>query len=444
MELSNQKQEALLELMASSGYDIVQENGQRKYGPPPGWGGRKPPGKGSEIFIGKIPRDCYEDELVPVFARIGPIYDLRLMMDFSGSNRGYAFLSYCEAEHARIAVQELDNYQIRPGKHIGVVKSKDNCRLFVGRIPREKSREEIIAAMSEITDDVVDAIVHPLYKDKSKNRGYAFVEYANHRAAAMARRKLLPGKYPIFECEIQVDWADPEIEVDEQVMQNVTVLYVRNLIQPVSEFELMNTFEFGNRGTVTKVKQIKDFAFIHYVSRNWAEQALEQAQNDTGFGQSLAATPEGLSVTWAKPPNKDRPRRNKFYNQRENDHQSFMSPTPHPNLAYGHQNYRPPYQQMRMPQAGDPYKAYSPRYDRPSNQEQYQVYSPYAYQAHQAQQSPRKPSGGDIYNPYCGQNFTPLQNQLDYMFTTPPPRMPVSMGNRTNFYGQQQYWQGAL
>jgi hypothetical protein len=34
-------------------------------GPPPGWEG-PPPGKGSEIFVGKVPRDCYEDELVPV------------------------------------------------------------------------------------------------------------------------------------------------------------------------------------------------------------------------------------------------------------------------------------------------------------------------------------------------------------------------------------------
>ncbi len=34
-------------------------------GPPPGWEG-PPPGRGCEIFVGKVPRDCYEDELVPV------------------------------------------------------------------------------------------------------------------------------------------------------------------------------------------------------------------------------------------------------------------------------------------------------------------------------------------------------------------------------------------
>ena len=37
----------------------MQENGQRKYGPPPDWSGAPPP-RGCEIFVGKIPRDCYE------------------------------------------------------------------------------------------------------------------------------------------------------------------------------------------------------------------------------------------------------------------------------------------------------------------------------------------------------------------------------------------------
>ena len=55
--------------------------------------------------MGKIPRDLYEDELVPVFEKIGKIYELRLMMDFSGSNRGYAFVMYTSTADARRAVK---------------------------------------------------------------------------------------------------------------------------------------------------------------------------------------------------------------------------------------------------------------------------------------------------------------------------------------------------
>lgn len=52
--------------------------------------------------------------------------------------------------------------------------------------------------MRKVTDGVVDVIVYPSAADKSKNRGFAFVEYESHRAAAMARRKLLPGKRQTF------------------------------------------------------------------------------------------------------------------------------------------------------------------------------------------------------------------------------------------------------
>ncbi|MEQ2206226.1 hypothetical protein XENOCAPTIV_026099, partial [Xenoophorus captivus] len=46
----------------------------------------------------------------------------------------------------------------------------------------------------QVTDGVVDVIVYPGTVDKSRNRGFAFVEYESHKAAAMARRTLIPGK----------------------------------------------------------------------------------------------------------------------------------------------------------------------------------------------------------------------------------------------------------
>jgi RNA recognition motif-containing protein len=59
-----------------------------------------------QIFVGKIPRDLFEDELVPLFEKAGPIWDLRLMMDpLSGMNRGYAFVTFCTKDAAQEAVQ---------------------------------------------------------------------------------------------------------------------------------------------------------------------------------------------------------------------------------------------------------------------------------------------------------------------------------------------------
>lgn len=155
-------------------------------------------------------------------------------MDFSGNNRGYAFVTFSKKQEAKAAMKQLNNYEIRwhrrltetmkktvrvfftsemvqscmpqtchktfllclhrTGRLLGVCASVDNCRLFVGGIPKTKKREEIMCEMRKVTEGVVDVIVYPSAADKSKNRGFAFVEYESHRAAAMARRKLLPGE----------------------------------------------------------------------------------------------------------------------------------------------------------------------------------------------------------------------------------------------------------
>ena len=211
---------ALLQLMERTGYQMIQENGQRKYGPPPGWQGPAP-ARGSEIFVGKIPRDCYEDELVPIFEKIGRIYEVRLMMDFSGTNRGYCFVMFTSKGDAVRAVRELNNFEIRKGRFIGVCLSVDNCRLFVGGIPKTKNKEEILQEMKKVTEGVVNVIVYPSATDKTKNRGFAFVEYESHRAAAMARRKLIPGRIQLWGHQIAVDWAEPEQDVDEDIMSKV-------------------------------------------------------------------------------------------------------------------------------------------------------------------------------------------------------------------------------
>ncbi|XP_071796432.1 probable RNA-binding protein 46 isoform X2 [Asterias amurensis] len=289
---------ALLALMEKTGYDIVQENGQRKYGGPcPGWEGQ-PPSRGCEVFVGKIPRDLFEDELVPVFMKIGKIYELRLMMDFSGNNRGYAFVMFTNKEDGKKAVKQLNNYEIRKGRYLGVCPSVDNCRLFVGGIPKNKKRNEILEEMSKVTEQVTDVIVYPSATDKSKNRGFAFVEFENHRAAAMARRKLIPGRIQLWGHQIMVDWAEPERDVDEDIMKTVKILYVRNLMLHTTEETIQAAFNKLKEGSVERVKKLRDFAFVHLMSREDAYVALKEMDGATIDGSVI-------EVVFAKPVDKN-------------------------------------------------------------------------------------------------------------------------------------------
>ncbi|XP_030257265.1 APOBEC1 complementation factor isoform X3 [Sparus aurata] len=293
-----QKEAALRALMQRTGYKLQQENGQRRYGgPPPDWDG-PPPERGSEIFVGKLPRDLFEDELVPLCEKFGKIYEVRMMMDFNGNNRGYAFVTFSTKQEAKTAMKQLNNYEIRNGRLLGVCASVDNCRLFVGGIPKTKKREEILSEMRKVTDGVVDVIVYPSAADKSKNRGFAFVEYESHRAAAMARRKLLPGRIQLWGHAIAVDWAEPEVEVDEDTMATVKILYVRNLMLQTTEETIEKEFNSLRPGAVERVKKIRDYAFVHFTQREDAVTAMNALN-----GKLVDGSP--IEVTLAKPVDKD-------------------------------------------------------------------------------------------------------------------------------------------
>jgi len=288
------KEEELARMMQETGNGTMQINGQRIYGgPPPKWNGPPPP-KGCEVFVGKIPRDIMEEELLELFLTVGTVYELRLMMDFSGCNRGFAFVQFAHPDEATEAMRLFNNFEMRPKHRIGVLKSIDNCRLFFGGIPKTKSLEEIQQEIEKITEGVRQVIVYSSITDKTKNRGFAFVEYENHRMASKARRKLIPDRVHLFGKEVAVDWAETEPLVAEDVMAQVTVLYVRNLSLTTTEHNLHNQFNSVSGGDVTKVKMMRDFAFIHFASRSSAENAMKTLNNTIFNGTRI-------EVVWAKP-----------------------------------------------------------------------------------------------------------------------------------------------
>ena len=66
----------------------------------------------------------------------------------------------------------------------------------------------------------------------------------------------------------KVDWAEPENEIDEEVMQKVKVLFVRNLMSITTEEQIRSVFESlidgSDGGAVERVKKSKDYAFVHF------------------------------------------------------------------------------------------------------------------------------------------------------------------------------------
>ncbi|NWS63317.1 DND1 protein, partial [Chunga burmeisteri] len=201
---------ALLAWAKETGIDLVQINGQRRYGgPPPGWVGDPPPA-GTEVFIGRLPQDVYENVLIPLFQSVGKLYEFRLMMTFSGLNRGFAYAKYSNRRGAKEAITAFNNFEVQKGCAIVVCKSTEKCELSVDGLAASVSQQELEAVLQRVTEGVLSVT---LYASPCQKRAQvAVLKYGSHQAAAMAKKTLMEGNTRLCGVEMKVDWLNPDLK----------------------------------------------------------------------------------------------------------------------------------------------------------------------------------------------------------------------------------------
>ncbi|CAD7084487.1 unnamed protein product [Hermetia illucens] len=184
-------------------YPVIQINGQKIIGPCQNWEkfGRKP-NQSLEIFISKIPHHLTEFELMPVFASIGPIWKFRLMMNFSGQNRGFAYLQYIHEENYDKAFEALNGktFLFPPKYRVNMTMSRNICTLVLGGID---TRFDHKLVEKNIQSLVCVKEIDILYNNRSQP--IFFIKFYNHRDTALSRRTLLQ-YLPAFGNKAWVRW----------------------------------------------------------------------------------------------------------------------------------------------------------------------------------------------------------------------------------------------
>merc|ERR1719402_733881 len=220
-------------LLERTKYRLKRMQGERTYRAPDFQDGEMA-GKDCEVFIGNLPMDMYEDALIPVLEAFGTLRETRLKMDpASGLGRGFCFVVYGDAEEAKTCVKALKNYEIAPHHRLKVNIQLQNCRLYVGNIPKKMNKDQLISEFSKFVSGVVDCVVYNT--PEFANRGFCFLDFDTHKAASDAKRQL--PEFPLFGQQKQVGtaWAEKQEEPGEDVMSQVKVLMVRNLTDDVDE-----------------------------------------------------------------------------------------------------------------------------------------------------------------------------------------------------------------
>ncbi len=66
------------------------------------------------VFVGSIPFDTTEQQLIDIFSQVGPVQLFKIVFDKeTGKPRGFGFCEYFDAETAKSAIRNLNNYDLR-------------------------------------------------------------------------------------------------------------------------------------------------------------------------------------------------------------------------------------------------------------------------------------------------------------------------------------------
>lgn len=143
-----------------------------------------------KLFVGQIPREMDEENLVPYFAEFGPIVELTVIRDrITKSHKGCAFVTYLEDQSAHRAIEQLHD-KIKLGSAINPLQvriaecqvEKEN-KLFIGMLPKTVNEEELHDMFVNFGDL---REVHIIRGPEGSSKGCAFVKLVDREAALVA------------------------------------------------------------------------------------------------------------------------------------------------------------------------------------------------------------------------------------------------------------------
>eukprot|EP00249_Psilotum_nudum_P016199 c25712_g1_i2 orf=282-1604(+) len=204
-----------------------------------------------KLFVGQIPRQMTEEELLPVFQEAGDVREISIIRDKATKmSRGCCFLIYATKEEADNAIDMFHNKRKLPPLNTPLqVKYADGelerleHKLFVGMLPKSASAEDITKIFSPYGEIKELTVI----KGSQASKGCAFLKYGT-RYQAMLAIKALNGTFKMegSTSALVVKWADTEKEKQARKTQKAQAApVVTSVTVPVHQPSIYGTVPSG-------------------------------------------------------------------------------------------------------------------------------------------------------------------------------------------------------
>ncbi|KAJ6264349.1 nucleolin [Drechslerella dactyloides] len=230
------------------------------------------------VFIKNLDTAIDNKALHDTFAAFGNILSCKVAQDENGNSKGYGFVHYETAEAATNAIKHvngmlLNEKKVFVGHHIPKKERQSKfdemkanfTNVYVKNIDAEVSDEEFRTLFEKFGQITSASLARD--SDSGASRGFGFVNFANHEAAAAAVEALhdteLKGQTLFVgraqkkherEEELRKQYEAARIEKASKY-QGVN-LYVKNLDDEIDDERLRQ--EFSPYGTITSAKVMRD------------------------------------------------------------------------------------------------------------------------------------------------------------------------------------------
>jgi polyadenylate-binding protein len=228
------------------------------------------------VFIKNLDKSIDNKALYDTFSAFGNILSCKIAMDENGS-KGYGFVHFETEEAARSAIEKV-NGMLLNGKKVYVGKwmsrkerleqlgdrAKHYTNVYIKNFGDDLTDEKI-RDMFEVYGKIISARV--MASDDGKQKGFGFVSFEDHEAAAAAADELngkeMNGKMMYVgraqkKAERQAELKDKfeRLKLERMNRYQGVNLYVKNLDDNIDDERLR--MEFSQFGTITSAKVMRE------------------------------------------------------------------------------------------------------------------------------------------------------------------------------------------
>uniref|UniRef100_A0A3Q1GEN2 Dead end protein 1-like n=1 Tax=Acanthochromis polyacanthus TaxID=80966 RepID=A0A3Q1GEN2_9TELE len=137
----------------------------------------------------------------------GPLWEFRLMMNFSGQNRGFAYAKYGTSAVATDAIRLLNGHMLEPGFRLSVRRSIEKRQLCIGDLPDATRQQDLLQVLRVFAEGVEKV---SLKTGPGINGVSAIVTFSSHHSASMAKKVVVEAFKKHFALTVSIKWQSTE------------------------------------------------------------------------------------------------------------------------------------------------------------------------------------------------------------------------------------------